>query len=85
MAALIGFLMLAQAWMPGTLDWLVSGDYDTTVIQVDGTDYQVAFGAGCEDFGPPMDVQIVAGSGGVATLADADGNGACNVLIGTQV
>lgn len=86
MAALIALAMLAQQmWTPGILTWLVPGDYDTTVLHLDDASYQVAFGAGCEGFAPDMDVQVVAGSGGVASLSDADGNGLCNVLIGAPV
>ena len=85
MAALIGLVLLAQALMPGSLTWLVPGDYDTTVLQVGDSSYQIAFGAGCEGFAPPMDVLILAGSGGVALLSDDDGNGDCNVLIGAPI
>ena len=86
MAALIGALMLAQSLAtPGLLTWLVPGDYTTTVLQVDSTQYEIAFGAGCENFAPDMDVLIMAGSGGVASLSDADGNGQCNVFIGRPV
>jgi hypothetical protein len=86
MAALIAVLLFVQQmFIPGTLTWLVPGDYDSTVLQVDGTNYEVAFGAGCEDFAPEMDVQVVIGSGSVASLSDADGNELCNVLIGAPV
>jgi hypothetical protein len=85
MAALIAFVMLAQVSIPGYLTWLVPGDYATTVLRVDDTNYELAFGAGCDAFAPDMEVQVVAGSGGVASLSDADGNGQCNVLIGAPV
>lgn len=87
MATLIGFLLIAQqlVGLPGALTWMVPGDYDTTVLQYQDVNYEVAFGAGCEGFGPDIDVLIVAGSGGVASLMDADGNGLCNVLIGAPV
>ena len=85
MFVVIAFLMLAQAWTAGSLTWLMPGNYDTTVLQIDGTNYQVAFGSGCEDFSPPMGVFVLAGSGGVALLSDADGFGECNVLIGVPV
>jgi hypothetical protein len=87
MAALIALLMVAQQLLsvPGFLTEIVPGDLDTTVLQVDQTSYEIAFGPGCEDFQPGMDVLVEAGSGGVATLYDDSGSGQCNVLIGAPV
>jgi hypothetical protein len=90
---LIAFVLFTQELLglPGHLSELVPGDPDTTVLSVAGNEYwtggtfEVAFGAGCEDFVPEMDVLVLAGSGGVASLTDVEGNGLCNVLIGSPV
>lgn len=82
MQALIALAMLAQ--IAGLPSYTYVDDYGVVLATESGR-YRLDLGAGCEGYDVPENVDLIVGSGGVASISVPTAEFWCNVLIDTSL
>ena len=81
-ASLIALALLAQVASMPAYTYLDDGG---VILATDSGRYRLDLGAGCEGYDVPENVEVVAGSRGVASITAADAMFWCNVFIDQPV
>lgn len=82
MPALIALAMLSQVLTTGAYTYV---DDTGVVLATDTGRYRLDLGAGCEGYDVPENVDLMAGSGGVASISIATAPFWCNVYIDSPI